>query len=75
MNEKVTPVTVNTERAQQAIGQIAVELPGSTAIFRRLKLDFCCGGQVSLQKACSDKGLALDGVLTELAKLDRPAVA
>ena len=75
MNEKVTPVTVNTERAQQAIGQIAVELPGSTAIFRRLKLDFCCGGQVSLQKACADKGLALDGVLTELAKLDRPAVA
>ena len=27
--------------AEQAIGQIAVQLPGSTAIFRRLKLDFC----------------------------------
>ena len=35
----------------EALGQIAVELPGSTAVFRRLKLDFCCGGQVSLETA------------------------
>ena len=27
-----------------SIGQIAVDLPGATAVFRRLKLDFCCGG-------------------------------
>ncbi|MCU0956765.1 MAG: DUF542 domain-containing protein, partial [Hydrogenophaga sp.] len=40
----MTPCT--PARADQAIGQIAVELPGATAVFRRLKLDFCCGGQV-----------------------------
>lgn len=62
------------DRAQQAIGQIAVNLPGSTAVFRRLKLDFCCGGQVALQDACEAKGLPLDAVLAELAQLDRPAV-
>ena len=61
------------DRAQQAIGQIAVNLPGSTAVFRRLKLDFCCGGQVALQTACEAKGLPLDAVLAELAQLDRPA--
>lgn len=61
------------DRAQQAIGQIAVNLPGSTAVFRRLKLDFCCGGQVALQAACAAKGLPLDAVLAELAQLDRPA--
>lgn len=60
------------DRAQQAIGQIAVNLPGSTAVFRRLKLDFCCGGQVALQVACDSKGLSLDAVLAELAALDRP---
>ena len=61
------------DRAQQAIGQIAVNLPGSTAVFRRLKLDFCCGGHVALQTACEAKGLPLDAVLAELAQLDRPA--
>ena len=40
--------TLAPNRAQQAIGQIAVELPGATAVFRRHKLDFCCGGNVTL---------------------------
>ena len=55
----------------QSIGQIAVELPGSTAVFRRLKLDFCCGGQVSLETAVAEKGLNLQDVLDELAPLHR----
>ncbi len=57
--------------AEQAIGQIAVQLPGATAIFRRLKLDFCCGGQISLRQATADKKLDLDAVLTELSALHR----
>ena len=62
-----------SSRAQQAIGQIAVELPGATAIFRRLKLDFCCGGQIPLAQACEQKQLDTAAVLQELARLDRPA--
>ena len=46
--------------AEQSIGQIAVQLPGATAVFRRLKLDFCCGGQVSLRQATADKNLHRD---------------
>ena len=49
-----------------SIGSIAVQLPGATAVFRRLKLDFCCGGNVALAQAVADKGLALDSVLAEL---------
>ena len=48
MNHAATVAIPTADRAQQAIGQIAVDLPGSTAVFRRLKLDFCCGGQVAL---------------------------
>lgn len=59
-------------RADQPIGQIAVDLPGATAVFRRLKLDFCCGGQIALQQACDNKGLSVDAVLGELARLERP---
>lgn len=58
--------------AEQALGQIAVQLPGATAIFRRLKLDFCCGGQVSLKQAAADKGLEVNAVLAELSNLQRP---
>jgi regulator of cell morphogenesis and NO signaling len=73
MNHAATLDHPTTDRAQQAIGQIAVNLPGSTAVFSRLKRAFCCGGQVALQTACEAKGLALQAVLDELAQLDRPA--
>lgn len=63
------------DRAQQALGQIAVNLPGATAVFRRHKLDFCCGGQVPLAQACADKGLPLDALLAELDALQRPTSA
>ncbi|MDR7149923.1 regulator of cell morphogenesis and NO signaling [Hydrogenophaga palleronii] len=64
--ENLVPV-----RAQQPIGQIAVELPGATAVFRRHKLDFCCGGQIALQEACERKQLCVETVLAELDKLQR----
>ena len=59
--------------ADQPIGQIAVNLPGATAVFRRAKLDFCCGGHVSLDQAASDKGLDLQAVVHELSALQRPS--
>ena len=72
------PTAVNTAppfhaalSADQQIGQIAVQLPGATAVFRRFKLDFCCGGQVSLAQAAADKGLDAAAVLQELAALQR----
>ena len=49
-------------QSQQSIGSIAVQIPGATAIFRKLKLDFCCGGQQPLAKACADKGLDLSRI-------------
>lgn len=57
------------------LGQIAVDMPGATAVFRRLKLDFCCGGNVSLASACAQKDLNADAVAAELLTLDRRAAA
>jgi regulator of cell morphogenesis and NO signaling len=68
--ETIAPETF-TLSADQAIGQIAVQLPGATAVFRRLKLDFCCGGQISLKQATADKGLDANLVLAELGALQR----
>ena len=73
MNMQHNNLTGGRQSAQlhQTIGSIAVELPGATAVFRRLKLDFCCGGQASLQQAAMDKGLDPQAVLAELATLQR----
>src|SRR5665647_3129403 len=83
-SSKETPMTtqiesmeqeLNASRADQALGQIAVQLPGATAVFRRLKLDFCCGGQISLREAAHGKNLNLTAVLEELAGLERGSEA
>ena len=73
MNARVDipETSLAADLSNQAIGQIAVELPGATAVFRRLKLDFCCGGQISLRQAALDKGLDLDDVVGQLAALKR----
>ncbi|WP_119966877.1 iron-sulfur cluster repair protein YtfE [Simplicispira lacusdiani] len=73
MNAIATPqeIAASPVDASQSIGQIAVELPGATAVFRRLKLDFCCGGHLSLAVAVAEKGLDLQAVQAELSQLQR----
>jgi len=71
MNTVAIPSAVDL--AGQSLGRIAVELPGATAVLRRLKLDFCCGGHVTLQVACAAKGLDWVAVRQELTELAQEA--
>ena len=59
-----------TDLSEQTLGNIAVHLPGATAVFLALKLDFCCNGNVSLRKAAMDKNLDLNQLMGQLAALD-----
>jgi regulator of cell morphogenesis and NO signaling len=52
-----------------SLGEIAASLPGSTAVFRRHKLDFCCGGSESLEQAARQKGLDPASIEAELSRL------
>lgn len=52
--------------ASRTLADIATTLPGATAVFRRRKLDFCCGGRVPLSRAAADRGLALSELEAEL---------
>ena len=70
MNARL-PIEAFLLSADQSLGHIAVQLPGATAVFRRAKLDFCCGGQVSLRQAAAEKGLDLQALLAELGALQR----
>lgn len=62
--------TPTTDLSEQTLGGIAVQLPGATAVFRALKLDFCCHGNISLRQAAQDKNLNLADVLGQLAALE-----
>ena len=67
--EKFETASVNL--ADLPLGQLAVDLPGATAVFRQLKLDFCCGGLVSLRQAALDKKLDPADVVRQLSALQR----
>ena len=56
------------------LGELATALPGATAVFRRHKLDFCCGGAATLAEAASARALDAGAIAAELAALD-PEVA
>jgi len=60
------------ELSEQTLGNIAVQMPGATAVFREWKLDFCCNGNVSLRQAAANRNLDLTDLLAQLAALERP---
>jgi regulator of cell morphogenesis and NO signaling len=61
--------------AARTVAEIAASLPGATAVFRRHKLDFCCGGQKPLAEAAAGRGVALETLAAELAALERTPIA
>ena len=50
------------------VRDIAVQLPQSTRIFERLKIDYCCGGNTSLVEACANAGVAVSDLEKMLAQ-------
>jgi regulator of cell morphogenesis and NO signaling len=59
---------------EQSLGALAVGIPGATAVLRRNRLDFCCGGEATLREAAARRGLDAAAVAAELAAL-APAAA
>lgn len=58
---------------ESRLGDIATQLAGATRIFRQYKLDFCCGGHITLEEALSNKGLDPAPILEQLSALTRRA--
>jgi regulator of cell morphogenesis and NO signaling len=51
------------------VKDIAIEIPGATAVFRRYKIDFCCKGAVPLSEAATARGIDVDAVIADLSAL------
>ncbi|MEX1197847.1 MAG: DUF542 domain-containing protein [Pseudohongiellaceae bacterium] len=52
-----------------SLGELAVMLPGATAVFRQLGLDYCCRGDLSLVEEARLRGIPLEKIESELEPL------
>ncbi|QKJ32964.1 iron-sulfur cluster repair di-iron protein [Mucilaginibacter mali] len=58
-----------TGEQAQTLGEIVAKDLRKAEVFKKLGLDFCCGGKKTLEAACREKGL---DVLTVRAELEKP---
>lgn len=58
---------------EATLGQLVVEQPARARVFEQQGLDYCCGGKTLLREACATRGLAVDEVSAELARVDAQA--
>jgi regulator of cell morphogenesis and NO signaling len=57
----------------QTVGQMVVDKPARAAVFERVGIDFCCGGKLTLEDACRNRGLSVSEVLDLLTQADSNA--
>lgn len=51
------------------VREIALQMPESTRVFERLKIDYCCGGNQPLADACASAGLDVDALVALLGEV------
>lgn len=77
----MTISTAQPALQNRTVGDIATTLPGATAVFRKLKIDFCCNGDLTLDEAANRRGVDLAelegrlGALSTEAKTDAEPTA
>jgi regulator of cell morphogenesis and NO signaling len=54
----------------KTVRELALENPASTRVFESFGIDYCCGGNRSLSKACLSANVSIDEVLESLARAD-----
>jgi regulator of cell morphogenesis and NO signaling len=59
----------------KTVRELAVEFPNATRIFEKLGIDYCCGGNKSLEEACTTANLSAGEVLESLALAEPVAAA
>jgi regulator of cell morphogenesis and NO signaling len=65
-------MSVSTEKT---VRELALENAGATRVFERLGIDYCCGGNRTLEQACHAANLAVDQVLISLQAAQQPPEA
>lgn len=55
---------------ERTVGQIVKDDYRTAQVFQRYKLDFCCGGNRTIEEACAKKGIDPQEVYNALSELD-----
>jgi regulator of cell morphogenesis and NO signaling len=50
----------------KTVREVALEMPAATRVFEKLGIDYCCGGNKSLEDACGAANLEIEQVLNSL---------
>lgn len=58
--------------SSMTVREVAIELPQSTRLFEKLKIDYCCGGNRPLTEACASAGLEVGEVIGMLESVSQP---
>ena len=56
--------------ATKTVRDLAVEIPGATRVFENLGIDYCCGGDRTLDDACNIAGMNVEHVMTSLKQVN-----
>jgi regulator of cell morphogenesis and NO signaling len=59
----------------KTVRELAVENPTATRVFEKLGIDYCCGGDKSLEEACAAAHVPVDDVLRSLESAEKAAQA
>ena len=58
---------------EQTVGEFVRQKPTRARVFESLKIDYCCGGKVSLVRACEKRGVDVNEVLQAISANDEQA--
>jgi regulator of cell morphogenesis and NO signaling len=61
--------------AEKTVRELALENPAATRVFEKLGIDYCCGGNKSLEEACRTVNLLMDEVLDSVEMAEQSARA
>lgn len=56
---------------ETTVGNVVTQNIKSAHVFKKFGIDFCCGGGVSIEKACSDKGVEYQSLYNELLEVEK----
>lgn len=62
---------MQTLDSNSTVGDFVRENPDRARVFESLRIDYCCGGKVSLEQACKKQGLDSSKVLLQLEHCDQ----